>query len=367
MQNTTLPLVHIVVLNYNGMRFLKDCFESLEKGTYPNQEVVLLDNLSTDESVEYIKTNFPKTRIIQTGSNGGFSKAYNLAFEACKGDYLVMLNNDVKVRSNWLEPLVKACESDKTIAAAAPKLVSMHDINLFEYAGASGGYLDKYGYPFARGRVFFTLEKDTGQYDDEAEIFWATGAAMFIRISALKKTGGLDEDFIHHMEEIDLCWRMNLCGFKLKIVPQSVVEHYGGATIIPDSYQKTYWNHRNSIFMLFKNLERKNLFPLIFRHLFLDELAAIWYLSKLQFHKVLAVQVAHLWILAHLGALIRNRKDAQSRRAVGDDKVFRHIYPRSIAFRYFIYGEKTFAELAKNWTPGSFKSKVQSKEIKNEN
>lgn len=330
------------------MRFLKDCFDSLQETTYANHELVLLDNNSTDESVEFIRKNYPGTRILQTGFNGGYSLAYNIAFEACNGRYLVMLNNDVRVHPGWLEPQVKEMESDEKIAAVQPKLISMHDTSLFEYAGACGGFLDIYGYPFARGRVFFTVESDTAQYNDTADIFWATGAAMLVRLSALKECGNLDKDFVHHMEEIDLCWRMNLAGFKLKVVPEAVVEHYGGATIIPDSYKKTYWNHRNSIFMLFKNLESKNLFPLLFKHFLLDELATIWFMAKLQIHKVYAVQAAHIWILFHLRMLIKNRRLAQQKRKVSDKEVFKLIYPRSIAFRYFLFGEKTFTQLMKS-------------------
>ncbi len=349
MSNTSLPLVHVVVLNYNGMRFLKDCFESLEKTTYQNMEVVLLDNCSTDESTDYIKKKFPKTRILQTGINGGYSLAYNLAFKQCSGKYMVMLNNEVIVRSNWLEPMVQEAESDALIAAVAPKLIYMQDRSMFEYAGACGGFIDKYGYPFAKGRVFYTIEKDAGQYDEISQIFWVTGAAMFVRLSAIKECGNLDVDFVHHMEEIDLCWRLNLAGFKLKIVPESVVEHYGGATIIPDSYRKTYWNHRNSIFMLFKNLERKNLFPLIFKHYILDQLAAVWYALKLQPHRLFAVQSAHFWILMHARMILRKRREAQLKRKVSDDQVFELIYPRSIALRYFVFGEKTFQQLLKSY------------------
>ena len=347
MSTAPTPLVHIVVLNYNGMRFLKECFDSLLATTYQNVELVLLDNNSTDESVGYISKNYPSTRIIQTGINGGYSLAYNVAFDQCKGTYLVMLNNDVKVRSGWLEPMVAACEADHNIAAAQPKLLSMHDTQMFEYAGACGGFLDKYGYPFARGRVFFTLEKDTGQYDDMERIFWATGAAMFIRISALKHSGNLDKDFVHHMEEIDLCWRMNLAGYKLVVTPKSIVEHYGGATIIPDSYRKTYWNHRNSIFMLYKNLERKNLLPLLIRHILLDEVASFFYLFNFKFAKVWAVQAAHYWILTHLGMLRRKRRETQAMRKVSDTDIFPMVYQHSIAFRYFLYGEKTFNQIMK--------------------
>lgn len=355
MSPTGKPTVAVVVLNYNGMRFLKDCFESLFKSTYQNAEYILLDNCSTDRSIEFVKENFPGTKIIQTGFNGGFSQAYNKAASMITSKYMVLLNNDVKVYPGWLEPMVETCEGDSSIGAVAPKLVSMHDPGMFEYAGASGGFLDKYGYPFARGRIFFTLEKDHGQYEDTADILWATGASLFIRRDVFVETGGLDQDFVHHMEEIDLCWRINLAGYKIKIVPQSVVVHFGGATIIPDSFKKTYWNHRNSIFMLYKNLEKKNLWPQLCRHIFLDVLAVFWYLSKLQIHKVWAVFRALFWILTHFNLLIKNRKQVLTVRKKSDLELSHLIYPRSVAFRYFLFKEETFSQLAENWKSGTFK------------
>ncbi len=194
------PLVSVIILNYNGLRFLKDCFDSLVKCSYPNFEILLVDNNSTDESAAFTRKNYPRVKIIQTGGNKGFSWGYNISFEHAAGKYFVLLNNDVAVDPGWLEPLVAAAEADDRIGALQPKILSMIDRQSFEYAGASGGFIDKYGYPFLRGRVFYTIEKDYGQYDNETEVFWTSGAAMFVRAEALLKSGRLDEDFVFHME-----------------------------------------------------------------------------------------------------------------------------------------------------------------------
>jgi GT2 family glycosyltransferase len=265
-----LPLISILVLNYNGKEYLKECFDSLLEGTYPAVEILLIDNNSTDDSVQFTRENYKGIKVVQTYANNGYSRAYNIAFKYASGKYYVLLNNDIKVNSDWLHPLVDAAEKDKSIGALQPKILSLIDKDYFEYAGASGGFIDKYGYPFLRGRIFYTTEKDCGQFDDDAEVFWTSGAAMFIRADVLKTSDVLDEDFVHHMEEIDLCWRLHLTGFKLKVIPASVIYHYAGATIKPESFMKLYWNHRNNIFMLIKNVEGKNLFKLLFVRYILD-------------------------------------------------------------------------------------------------
>ncbi|MCK4755289.1 MAG: glycosyltransferase family 2 protein, partial [Calditrichia bacterium] len=222
------PLVSILVLNYNGKKFLKECFDSILKSTYPNFEIALVDNNSSDDSVAYTQADYPMVKIVQTHRNAGYSRAYNIAFREVQGKYYILLNNDVVVAENWLEPLVNVAESDSKIGALQPKIRSLIDDGYFEYAGASGGFMDKYGYPFLRGRIFYTIERDEGQYDDKSFVFWTSGAAMFVRAEALEKSGDLDEDFVHHMEEIDLCWRLHLVDYRLKVIPESVIYHYAG-------------------------------------------------------------------------------------------------------------------------------------------
>ncbi len=339
------PLVSILILNHNGKPFLEDCFKSIFNGTYPHFEVILIDNASTDDSVAFTKTYFPEVKIFETGSNKGYSHAYNLSFAQANGKYFLLLNFDVTVASNWLEPLVETAEKDETIGALQPKLVSMIDPTDFEYAGASGGFMDIYGFPFLRGRIFNHLEKDQGQYDDQIRIFWATGAALFLRASALNDTGVLDEDFFMHMEEIDLCWRLNLVGYQIQVVPQSKIYHYGGASLPAENFLKIYLNHRNSISMLLKNVGRQRLPKILLVRWLLDLLALIQALFKLELKRLKAIIASHWWILCHLKSILKKRESVQKLRKVPDETVFKMLYPKSIALQYFLKGKNTYNRL----------------------
>ena len=340
------PLVSILVLNYNGKKFLKECFDSIKSGNYKAIEILLIDNKSTDDSVTYTKNDYPDIRIVQTHANRGYSRAYNIAFNHARGKYVVLLNNDVRVDPDWLQPMVDLAEKDHKIGALQPKILSMTDPGYFEYAGASGGYIDRYGYPFLRGRIFFTIEPDEGQYQDEQEVFWTSGAAMFLRKDAIEKSLNLDEDFVHHMEEIDLCWRLHLSGFRLMVVPRSVIWHYAGATIKSDSYMKLYWNHRNNIFMMIKNLETRNLFLILPVRMLLDFInifSAV--LIRQNFRQSFAIISAYFWLIINLGLIFRKRRVVQQIRAISDRQVFRLVFPGSIVFKYFILRKRTFTSL----------------------
>ncbi len=346
--STNFPSVTVMVLNYNGQQFLKDCFESLRACTYPNFTVMMVDNLSTENDVEYVTQNFPEVQIVQTGSNSGYSRAYNIAFTKSDAKYFVLLNNDVKVNPDWLEPLVEAAEKDETIGALQPKIRSMVQEGYFEYAGASGGFMDYLGYPFMRGRLFFDIEKDEGQYDDATELFWTSGAAMFVRASALKKSGNLDEDFVHHMEEIDLCWRLHLAGYKLKVIPKSMILHYDGGTIKPFSFMKLYWNHRNGIFMLFKNLSSQKLLSTLFKRYMLDTINIIYSaLIRFDFQHSRAIIKAHFWVWAHLRFILKKRKETQKNCITAPQEVEKLLFPKSTILQYFLFGKKTFSDLVK--------------------
>jgi len=340
------PSVCVMVLNYNGQQFLKDCFDSLRACIYPNFRVMMVDNKSTENDVDYVEQNYPEVQILQTGKNAGYSRAYNIAFKNSDAKYFVLLNNDVKVKPDWLDHLVEAAEKDESIGALQPKIQSMVQEGHFEYAGASGGFMDYLGYPFMRGRLFFDIEKDEGQYDDEAELFWTSGAAMFARASALEKSGGLDEDFVHHMEEIDLCWRLHLAGYKLKVIPKSMILHFDGGTIKPFSFMKLYWNHRNGIFMLIKNLSYKTLLITMFKRYTLD-LINVFYsaLVRFDFKHSQAILKAHFWILGHMGFIIKKRKQTQQNAIVSAQEVEQLFYPKSIILQYFLKSKRTFKEL----------------------
>ncbi len=339
------PLVDVLVLNYNGRRFLQDCFASLLKSTYPNFEIYLVDNHSTDDSVQYTRRAFPQIHVVETGANGGYSRAYNIAFRHARGKYFVLLNNDVTVEPDWLGYLVAAAEDDDQIAALQPKLLSMLEPTRFEYAGAAGGFMDKYAFPFLRGRVFYTMEEDRGQYDKGVDVFWTSGAAMFVRADALRQTDLLDEDFVHHMEEIDLCWRLLLLGHRLRVVPASKIYHYAGATIAPDSFKKVYWNFRNSLFMLIKNFEATNLLKVLPVRVLLDVVCLLGALARADVKKAFAVLKAHVWLLTHLPLVLNKRRQSQRRRIISDADLQNLIYDRSVLLAYFLRGKKTYTAL----------------------
>lgn len=343
----TSPDIAIVVLNYNGKKFLDDCFESLFQSSYPNYKVYLLDNASTDDDVKYVQTKYPKVHIIQNPLNNGYCAAYNLAFDYCSEKYIICLNNDVKVDKYWLEPLVELAESNEKIGAIQPKVLSMKEPDMFEYAGAAGGEMDKYGFPFMRGRLFQTLEKDLGQYNDTAHIFWASGAAMMVRKSALQTSGNLDEIIVHHMDEIDLCWRLLLSGFEVRIQPMAKIWHVGGATIKSKSFKKTYWNHRNSIYLMLKNYEMGNAIGRTLVHVLLDYIAFAQSLATGSFEVARGIVAAHFWILGNLKTISQQRKIVQSKRKINDAQMDQYLYQGSVVWAYFFKGIKTFQQLKK--------------------
>jgi GT2 family glycosyltransferase len=252
----------------------------------------------------------------------------------------------VIVAEDWLEPLVNVAEADLKIGALQPKIRSMIDDGYFEYAGASGGFMDKYGYPFLRGRIFYTIERDQGQYDDESYVFWTSGAAMFVRAEALEKSGNLDEDFVHHMEEIDLCWRLHLVDYRLKVIPDSVIYHFAGATIKADSFKKIYWNHRNGIFTLIKNLEKGNLAKTLVVRYLLDVINVLHAtIGQLDFKHAYAIIKSHTWLIFNLKMMFRKRKEVQKVRVVSDKEYNFLMYNKILVFDYFLRAKKTFSSL----------------------
>ncbi|HMW34667.1 MAG TPA: glycosyltransferase family 2 protein [bacterium] len=336
------PLVSVVILNYNGRRFTDTLFESLRRTTYPHVEWVMVDNASSDDSVSYTREKFPWVRIIETGANLGYTGGNNVGILQSKGAYVVLLNNDVEADPDWLTHLVNAAEADASIAALQPKLQSMINKGFFEYAGASGGFIDPWGYPFLRGRIFDTIEKDHGQYDDVRDIFWASGAALFLRRSALDEIGLLDEDFFMHFEEIDLCWRLHWAGYRIQVIPQSRIYHYVSASLPAANLRKLYWNHRNSLVVLIKNLPRRSFWRTLLFRFVLDGIAAIQSLFRGEPLRMWAVLKAHFWIYAHCISLSSKRKFAKNLHKT-DETSFAHlIYPRSIVADYFLKKKREF-------------------------
>ena len=286
--------VAVVILNWNGLKLLQEFLPSVCAHTPAHlADVVVADNGSTDGSVEWLQKEYPDVTIIAMHENHGYARGYNLAINELSHQYVVLLNSDVEATPDWLTPLLDYCESHPDVGACQPKLLSYRDKKAFEYAGAAGGFLDKYGYPYCRGRLFFTVENDEGQYDTPAEIFWATGACLFMRREVYLQAGGLDESFFAHMEEIDLCWRVKLLGYKIMTIPDSTMYHLGGATLASTSPRKTYLNFRNNLLMLYKNLPRKEGRTILFLRRLLDTVALMRYILGREWSHAHAVWVAH--------------------------------------------------------------------------
>ena len=342
---TTYPLVSIVTLNFNGLRFLPELFRSLRQLTYPKLEIIMVDNFSDDESVSYVEKHFPEVKIVRNPQNYMYAKGNNVGLQHAKGKYICLLNNDVEVDPHFIEPLVAALENNPRIAAAQPKILGLQKRDYLEYAGACGGYIDWLGYPFLRGRIFFTTEKDKGQYDDPAGIFWASGACLFLRRKALEEVGLLDEEFVIHMEEIDLCWRLRLAGWEIVAIPQSRIWHFVGGTLDQANPRKTYWNFRNNIFLLIKNLSKRNLMMRLPIRILFDSLAFFSEFIKGHWRNAFAVVRAYWWVLKHLPLILQHRFHTQRLRKVADKEVLNRMYPGSIVLEYFILKRKRFSEL----------------------
>jgi GT2 family glycosyltransferase len=334
--------VAVVILNWNGKAFLERYLPIVLKYNSPGVEIVVADNASTDDSVEFLKKNFSNVRIIQNPSNGGFAEGYNTALSQINTEYYVLLNSDVEVTENWVPPVIEMLDMDSTVAAIQPKIKSYTSPSYFEYAGAAGGYIDKFGYPFCRGRIFDAIEKDEGQYNKPSEIFWATGACLFIRSSVFHEMGGFDVDLFSHQEEIDLCWRMKLCGYKILYCPNSEVLHYGGGMLPKSSPFKTYLNFRNNLIILSKNHFKKGLRFKIFFRMVLDGLAAIRFFVMGNVKDAAAIVRAHFHFYGSLQKTLNKRKKVQ---AMVRQKNISCVYRKSIVWKYFIERKTTFSVL----------------------
>lgn len=331
--------VSIVILNFNGKKFLEQFLPTVIKHSQGHQ-VVVADNGSKDDSVEFLKTCHPEVRLIVFDKNHGFCGGYNKALQQLESDIFVLLNSDVEVTENWIEPIIKLFDNDPMAAAVQPKLLDYNRRDHFEYAGGAGGFIDVFGYPFCRGRIFDTIEKDSGQYNDSREIFWATGACMFVRGVLYKKYGGLDEDFFAHMEEIDLCWRMKKDGYKVVSCADSVAYHVGGGTLTYSNPRKTYLNFRNSIYVLIKNLHSADLaWKLPFRFA-IDQVAVLKFLLTGDFKDALMVWKAHLSVFRSFRKTF-DKRTASSVRL----KALSGVYQGFLLFRYHIVRRKKFSNL----------------------
>ncbi len=344
------PTVAVVILSWNGKKFLEQFIPPLLKTTYPNATFHVADNASTDDSVQFIESNFPSVKIIRIEKNKGFAEGYNIALNQVQADYCVLLNQDVEVTPGWIEPVIALMEKEKRIAACQPKLLAFHNKELFEYAGAAGGFLDKHGYSFCRGRFFQSAEKDTGQYNSESEIVWASGACLFIRSNIYHNMGGLDAGFFAHFEEIDLCWRIKNAGYSIWYCPDSVVYHVGGGSLPQGNPKKTYLNFRNNLSALVKNLPAGEVFTTTLIRIALDIISAYKLLFSGKWQDFFAIMKAHFHVLKTLPQILTKRKLAW--QLVEKNKIsspnLKGFYKGSIIWDYFIRNIRKFSELPKD-------------------
>lgn len=327
-------------MNWNGRAHLERYLPSVVRATMPKYGVVVADNGSTDSSLEYVAEAFPEVEIVRLDRNYGFAEGYNRALQEVEAEYYVLLNSDVEVTEGWCEPLIEALESDPQLAAVAPKLLADADRERFEYAGASGGFIDVLGYPFCRGRILSTTERDEGQYDTPRDVFWASGAAFACRAERFWAEGGFDGDFFAHMEEIDLCWRMQSSGLRVGVEPRSKVYHLGGGTLNVLSPRKTMLNHRNNLAMLYKNMPAAHLLWVMPLRVLLDWAAAASYLLQGKWLGAKAVWQAHTGFCAMLPALRAKRKHERAKGA----KLPSTVYRGSVVLRRLLGGKK-FGEM----------------------
>jgi len=332
------PKVAIVILNWNGVKHLEEFLPSVIKSDWPNLEIVVGDNASSDDSVAFVKTNYPSVTIIQNDANYGFTGGYNKVLEHVSADYYILLNSDVEVPSGWIKPVIELMESDELIAAAAPKIKSYLQKGHFEHAGAAGGFIDSFGYPFCRGRMFYEIEEDKGQYQESGEVFWASGAALFIKKKYWDEVGGFDDRFFAHMEEIDLCWRLKNLGYKVMYCAQSEVYHVGGGTLNTENPFKTYLNFRNNLLLLKKNLPYwRSVFVIGSRYV-MDLMALFRFLNEGKRKDAAAVSKAHRNFLKNIFKAEKTYISADKSRLKG-------MYKGSIVSAFFIKKQHIFTSL----------------------
>ena len=336
----------VVILSYNGRKWHELFLPLIVAEARDQYDVVVVDNASTDDTLQYVKDNFPTVKIVRIGINRGFASGYAEALQQIYAKYYVLLSADFEVTEGWFPPLLTAMQQTPGLAACQPKIKYWKDKEKFEYAGAGGAFLDKWGYLFCRGRIFNDLETDTGQYDDNIEVFWASGGCLMVRADLYHKVGGLDADLYAHMEEVDLCWRLKNAGYRIGYIGGSTVYHVGGSVISYGSPQKLFYNYRNSLVLLLKNEQAGKLIWLFPLRLILDGISALQLLAGGKFKLVATIFKAHMNFYAHLRKWLKHRRKAQLTVTHRNEE---GTYPHSIVWQYFALRKKTFPKL--KWTP----------------
>lgn len=327
----------IVILNWNGKKLLERFLQTVITHSEALATIYVADNASTDDSVSFVKQNFPQVQIIQNTTNGGYAKGYNDALEGLDEELFILMNSDIQTTPGWLQPVIASFSSDKRLGAAQPKIKDLKKKTHFEYAGAAGGYLDALGYPFCRGRIFETCEEDIGQYNDIKAVFWASGACLTVRKEVFWQAGGLDELFFAHQEEIDLCWRIQNLGYSIKAIGTSEVYHLGGATLEQMNPQKTFLNFRNNLMLLLKNISGAQVYLILFARLCLDGIAALKFLAEGKPKHFLAILRAHFNFYSLIPKLLKNREQTAGTK--------NYAAINSIVYKYFIRHKKYYTDL----------------------
>jgi GT2 family glycosyltransferase len=335
----------VVILNWNGLGYMQKFLANVViHSTGENTQVIVADNGSTDGSADWVEENHKEVRVIRLDRNYGFAGGYNNALRQVNATYIVLLNSDIEVTPHWLDPMIAFLDNNQDVASVQPKILSYNNKKHFEHAGAAGCFIDKYGYPFCRGRIISHTENDFGQYDTDIDIFWSSGACMAMRSDAWDLCGGFDDDFFAHMEEIDLCWRFHKAGYRVSYIAESVIYHVGGGTLPYSSPMKVYLNFRNSLFLLFKNLPEKELHRILFIRKILDGLAAVYFVSKGSFSSAAAVWRAHM-------DYYRSKKKLKSKRSetnkLHKTEPYTSFLNKSIVLEFYIKGHKTYSSLVK--------------------
>lgn len=327
----------IVILNWNGKKLLEQFLPSIVNFSSEIAEIYVADNASSDDSVNFIKNHYPSVHIVQNKSNGGYAKGYNDALLKIEADIYCLINSDIEVSKNWIPPVLEIFKKEANTAIVQPKILDYNRQNYFEYAGAGGGFIDLFGYPYCRGRVFNSIEKDTKQFDDVTEIFWASGACFFIRSKVFHDLNGFDEDYFAHQEEVDLCWRSKNEGFQIKYVGNSCVYHVGGATLQETNPQKTFLNFRNSLLNVIKNVPKQWFLFVVFSRLILDGVAGIKFFIELRPIHTWAVFKAHVSVYKNFSKFLKKRKKLQKKEL--------YSLHTSVVWQYFIMRRKKFKNL----------------------
>ena len=337
--------VSIVIPHWNNLDVLSECLESISNTNFENFETIVVDNASTDNSVASVRSNYPNVKLIENDKNYGFAGGCNIGAEAASGDFLIFLNNDTIQDKDWISNLIKTINSDDKIAAVQPKILNYYDRNVFDYAGGSGGHMDIYCFPFARGRIFSFQENDEGQYNNKEKCFWSSGTCFMVRRELFQKAGGFDDSFFAHMEEIDLCWRLYAMGFEVWVEPDSVVYHKNALTLPMYSHKKYYLNHRNSLLMLLGNYSIKNIFLIGIPRLILEKIACFYSILMLDWRHFTAILRSLFWIIFHPNVIMKKRKNFSKIRKIADKKIMENMMQSSIVIKYYLLKKQVYLDI----------------------